>query len=670
MPSGSPKMTIRQGCEHVTVDSGSGTVSNVSCCQVPPPGGTNVPTSTTNTTTTASTSKIEGLQRRDSNSDLRNGNVKLRRSSSDLVRLPRSCRNVKMGRCDLRLGNCDVSLGTGDIILGTGEILKSNGEIYQLNGNVRTLSCNSVKSHSALRRTKSSCVKGTTGDHRNAKAHNTHNTNCPNSPLTSSKRSGGKGESVNKQTSNKHKNLRNRRHSLNTSSSKASTVNSEKVRGEPVNMEISDICLGSSSDVNIASSNEVLTNCNDCLPSTSSDITSCNAMTEKVAPALVDDHLDNVSELMDQLPSCASTSLSSTSSCTTNSHAPSSIDITNCCENTPSMPASPSLSDAKRQTSDGGASGVSQKSRPRIRRSQSDFLKSNRKLRRASVSIQEDGNVKVIMHGQATNTTSMLSLPTTSVTTSVPTTKTKTSRKGSLPDLETQQNSDVNDTKELCTRSANGVDQVSGGTETEVEPENGCTPTENDATPAKNGSTTPREIPKWKQRPHPLIPDPERHSRPWWEASADDETDTESLLEDVGFSRSSSLSSLASLLHPPPDYVATSEMSLLLQTLRHHYLFKVYMPMYRLLHLQSRRNDREEIRRKLAMGVEEEYYGGERMYKKPNLQTRLQSGMNLQICFMNEATSDVDSINGDDPAANPKSPSQRINSEVSLFFIF
>ncbi|XP_064614842.1 uncharacterized protein LOC135479055 isoform X2 [Liolophura sinensis] len=54
---------------------------------------------------------------------------------------------------------------------------------------------------------------------------------------------------------------------------------------------------------------------------------------------------------------------------------------------------------------------------------------------------------------------------------------------------------------------------------------------------------------------------------------------------------------------------------------------------------EARRNDREEIRRKLAMGTgDEDYYYGERAFKKPSLQTRLQSGMNLQICFMNEAT--------------------------------
>ncbi len=63
--------------------------------------------------------------------------------------------------------------------------------------------------------------------------------------------------------------------------------------------------------------------------------------------------------------------------------------------------------------------------------------------------------------------------------------------------------------------------------------------------------------------------------------------------------------------------------------------------------LQSRRNDREEIRRKLAMGSDDSestfYTGGGGGLKKPSLPSRLQSGMhlhgnNLQICFMNEAT--------------------------------
>lgn len=43
--------------------------------------------------------------------------------------------------------------------------------------------------------------------------------------------------------------------------------------------------------------------------------------------------------------------------------------------------------------------------------------------------------------------------------------------------------------------------------------------------------------------------------------------------------------------------------------------------------LFQRRNDREEIRRRLAMGSDtDDYYGGERASKKPSLQARLQSG--------------------------------------------
>ncbi|KAF4527777.1 hypothetical protein B566_EDAN015833 [Ephemera danica] len=53
----------------------------------------------------------------------------------------------------------------------------------------------------------------------------------------------------------------------------------------------------------------------------------------------------------------------------------------------------------------------------------------------------------------------------------------------------------------------------------------------------------------------------------------------------------------------------------------------------------DRRNDREEIRRRLAMGEEPERPGG----RKPSLQSRLQSGMNLQLCFMNETASDCES---------------------------
>lgn len=41
----------------------------------------------------------------------------------------------------------------------------------------------------------------------------------------------------------------------------------------------------------------------------------------------------------------------------------------------------------------------------------------------------------------------------------------------------------------------------------------------------------------------------------------------------------------------------------------------------------QRRTDREEIRRRLAMGSEDDYYNGyERPGRKPSLQARLQSG--------------------------------------------
>lgn len=43
----------------------------------------------------------------------------------------------------------------------------------------------------------------------------------------------------------------------------------------------------------------------------------------------------------------------------------------------------------------------------------------------------------------------------------------------------------------------------------------------------------------------------------------------------------------------------------------------------------------------------DEYYNGERIHRKPSLQSRLQSGMNLQICFMNETSSDTESLNSD-----------------------
>jgi len=107
------------------------------------------------------------------------------------------------------------------------------------------------------------------------------------------------------------------------------------------------------------------------------------------------------------------------------------------------------------------------------------------------------------------------------------------------------------------------------------------------------------------------------------------------------------------------DAAKESEIVSTMRTLRYHYQLKVYLPLYRLLHLQSRRNDREEIRRKLAMGFDEDYYGGERVVKKPSLQTRLQGGMNLQICFVNEAAlADQNEAGGASLDASQVAPSQ------------
>ncbi|XP_056639444.1 general transcriptional corepressor trfA [Diorhabda sublineata] len=79
---------------------------------------------------------------------------------------------------------------------------------------------------------------------------------------------------------------------------------------------------------------------------------------------------------------------------------------------------------------------------------------------------------------------------------------------------------------------------------------------------------------------------------------------------------------------------------------------------------RRRRTDREEIRRRLAMGTEDDYYT-DRPGRKPSLQARLQSGMNLQICFMNESLSDTDSPSSDSecPMTNPKQ--NKINNNLS-----
>ncbi|XP_017787673.1 PREDICTED: uncharacterized protein LOC108570339 isoform X4 [Habropoda laboriosa] len=70
---------------------------------------------------------------------------------------------------------------------------------------------------------------------------------------------------------------------------------------------------------------------------------------------------------------------------------------------------------------------------------------------------------------------------------------------------------------------------------------------------------------------------------------------------------------------------------------------------------RRRRNDREEIRRKLAMGPDAEDLRAERG-RKPSLQSRLQSGMNLQICFMNETPSDTESPCSENDASPGTTP--------------
>ncbi|BES89114.1 Schwannomin-interacting protein 1 [Nesidiocoris tenuis] len=81
---------------------------------------------------------------------------------------------------------------------------------------------------------------------------------------------------------------------------------------------------------------------------------------------------------------------------------------------------------------------------------------------------------------------------------------------------------------------------------------------------------------------------------------------------------------------------------------------------------RRRRNDREEIRRRLATGSDNDEYfnSSDKPGKKPSLQARLQSGMNLQICFMNETSSDTDSPSSESappsrsgtPSAAPSPP--------------
>ncbi|CAD7086437.1 unnamed protein product [Hermetia illucens] len=85
----------------------------------------------------------------------------------------------------------------------------------------------------------------------------------------------------------------------------------------------------------------------------------------------------------------------------------------------------------------------------------------------------------------------------------------------------------------------------------------------------------------------------------------------------------------------------------------------------------QRRNDREEIRRRLAMGAEDDYFSKivnqDRPGRKPSLQSRLQNGMNLQICFMNEASSDTESPSSDSETCPKLSKSTSNSSNMSRY---
>ncbi|XP_031616977.1 M-phase inducer phosphatase [Contarinia nasturtii] len=84
---------------------------------------------------------------------------------------------------------------------------------------------------------------------------------------------------------------------------------------------------------------------------------------------------------------------------------------------------------------------------------------------------------------------------------------------------------------------------------------------------------------------------------------------------------------------------------------------------------RRKRNDREEIRRRLAMGAEDDYLTKIQTTKparKPSLQTRLQEGKNLQICFVNDAAAaDGDSLSSDSESCPNLSKAATHNSQSS-----
>uniref|UniRef100_A0A3B5LX48 Schwannomin interacting protein 1 n=1 Tax=Xiphophorus couchianus TaxID=32473 RepID=A0A3B5LX48_9TELE len=89
--------------------------------------------------------------------------------------------------------------------------------------------------------------------------------------------------------------------------------------------------------------------------------------------------------------------------------------------------------------------------------------------------------------------------------------------------------------------------------------------------------------------------------------------------------------------------------------------------------LQAQKNERESIRQKLALGSF--FDDGPGIYTscsksgKPSLSSRLQSGMNLQICFVNDSGSDKDSDADDSKTETsldtPLSPMSKQSSSYS-----
>nr|XP_006811401.1 PREDICTED: SUN domain-containing protein 2-like [Saccoglossus kowalevskii] len=70
---------------------------------------------------------------------------------------------------------------------------------------------------------------------------------------------------------------------------------------------------------------------------------------------------------------------------------------------------------------------------------------------------------------------------------------------------------------------------------------------------------------------------------------------------------------------------------------------------------EHQRNNREEILRKLAMAGDDDDIEGDIYGKgKEKLSSRLQSGMNLQICFVNDSLSDSENNDEDDIVESPK----------------